>query len=368
MEDSAAATSGALRQIGLREFRCFASIDVKLSAGANLLVGPNGAGKTSLLEAIFFLSRGRSFRSGDLDHLRRTGSTALQVFGVVNTGQRAVPLGVERVNRRNHPRCDGQPAANAATLAEVLPVLLIDPRSHLLVEGGPAVRRQFLDWGAFHVEHRFIGDWRRYQRALRQRNALLKQKVALRALSPWNAELATAGVALDGWRRQFLDTYVPVLQALVPELIQDVAVDLQYRRGWASQVDFETALTDATEADLERGTTSVGPHRADLGIRWNGAPAQEHVSRGQQKLLAVAMLLAQARVYSAQHGRNCLLLIDDPVAELDQAHLQRFLRLLGQLSTQTIITCVDSTLIDTSQLHQLKMFHVEQATIREMVQ
>lgn len=359
---------GVLRRIGIRDFRCFAAADVELDTGINVLVGPNGAGKTSFLEAIFFVSRGRSFRTGDFNSLQRQGAEAFQVFGQIDDNGRPVPVGVERRNGQTRSRYDGEPATSAAMLAEALPVLLIDPRSHLLIEGGPAVRRQFLDWGAFHVEHRFIADWRRYQRALRQRNALLKQAASQRDLAPWDVELAASGEALDKWRRQFMDEYAPALDALVPELIDGVDVSLQYRRGWAVQASLDEALAHVLENDRVRGATSVGPHRADLAIRWNGHVAQEQVSRGQQKLLAIAMLLAQAQVYAEHRDRNCLLLVDDPVAELDSVHLQRFLHLLGRLKAQTIITCVDATPMDLTQLDEPKLFHVEQGIVREMVQ
>lgn len=366
MSASPTVAGGLLHNVGLHDFRCFEGLEVSPGSGLNILSGANGAGKTSFLEALFFLSRGRSFRAGDWRTICRQGAAGFEVHAAVQAGARLVRIGLARSAEQQRARLDGQPAASQAELAAVLPVLLIDPHSHLLIEGGPSLRRQFLDWGVFHVEQRGVADWRRYRRALRQRNALLRQGGPLRSLAGWNEELASAGMALDAGRRAFLASYVPVLQSLLPELLGETVVELRYRAGWPESSPLREALQEALESDRSRGVTSVGPHRAELGIRWDGVPAQERVSRGQQKLLAAALLLAQAQLYGTRHPRSCLLLIDDPVAELDRGRLEQLLEFVAGLPAQALLTCVDPMPLMRA-VPEAKRFHVEQGAITEMV-
>lgn len=366
MGASPTAPDGLLDNVGLSDFRCFEALEVSPGGGLNIFSGANGAGKTSLLEALFFLSRGRSFRAGDWKALCRRGATGFEIHAAVRAGSRLVHAGLARSAEQQRTRLDGQPAASQAEITAVLPVLLIEPHSHLLIEGGPSLRRQFLDWGTFHVEQRGVADWRRYRRALRQRNALLRQGGPLRSLAGWDEELASAGMALDAGRRAFLASYIPVLQELLPKLLGETAVELRYRSGWNDSLSLHEALQESAEGDRARGVTSAGPHRAELSIRWNGAPAHERVSRGQQKLLAAALLFAQAQLYGARRAQSCVLLIDDPVAELDASRLERLLEVVVGLSAQALLTCVDPLpLIRAAP--QAKRFHVEQGNIAEMV-
>ncbi|HET6655743.1 MAG TPA: DNA replication/repair protein RecF [Gammaproteobacteria bacterium] len=355
----------SLVELGLRDFRCFEAADLRL-ADTNLIIGPNGAGKTSLIESIYFLSRARSFRTGRLDSLVREGGARLQVFGAVAAGQRDIRMGVERDRDGLRARFDGAPAESIATLAQALPVLVIEPHSHLLVEGGPASRRRFIDWGTFHVEQQFLGHWRRFRRALSQRNALLKQGAPARLLAAWNDEYVDAATAVDQARRVWLRAFGAELPGTAAKLLPDVAVGTRYRPGWAAAVPLPEALERAIDTDRERGMTTVGPHRADLVLTWDGLPAQERVSRGQQKLLAITMLLAQATVYANEHGERCTLLVDDPAAELDSDRLERLMQMLRDLDVQLVITGTQAEPLRTC-VGSPMMFHVEQGALREVV-
>ena len=141
----------------------------------NYVFGPNGAGKTSLLEGVFVLGRGRSFRTRQMRRLVQHGSEGFAVFGEVVAEGATRRLGVAYRAGRLEKKIDGQPASGMAQLAELLPVHAIDPSMHALVEGGPSERRRFLDWGVFHVEPDYLEAWKRYRRVLSQRNAVLKR-------------------------------------------------------------------------------------------------------------------------------------------------------------------------------------------------
>ncbi|HET6726278.1 MAG TPA: DNA replication/repair protein RecF [Gammaproteobacteria bacterium] len=356
----------SLSRFGLRDFRCFREAELELG-DINLVIGPNGAGKTSLIESIFFLGQARSFRTARLDSLTREGADRLQVFGTVEASSRAVALGIERDAAGLRARLGGEAAQSVAALAELLPVLVIEPHSHQLIEGGPRNRRRFMDWGTFHVEHAFLAQWRRYRHALAQRNALLKQAATPRLLRVWDNEFAQAAAAVDGARSQWLTMFTSVIPTVAAQLLPDTVIEFRYRRGWAKDHTIEEAVQRAADTDRERGVTSVGPHRADLAIYWDGQPAQDRVSRGQQKLLAITLLLSQARLYAERRRERCVLLVDDPAAELDEERLDLLLRVLGTISAQLVVTGTHSAPLQTAPLSPARVFHVEQGTAQRVV-
>lgn len=166
----------SLRRLEVRDFRCIAATDLEFDGRCNLISGANATGKTSLLEAIFFLGRGRSFRTARNETLIRKGAEELLLTGRFEAGESIRPVGVRYSREGFEARAGGNRIGSLAELASILPVQAIDPEVHRLVEDGPQERRRYLDWGVFHVEPRFVEQWRRYQRALKQRNAALRLK------------------------------------------------------------------------------------------------------------------------------------------------------------------------------------------------
>ncbi len=348
----------ALVRLGLKDFRCFAEAELALSPASSLIVGPNASGKTSLLEAIHVLGQATSFRAASLEAVPRQGTLGFQLVGRLAQDGREVPIGVERKARRLTMRLAGAPAGSRADLAQALPVRVLDADGHLLLEGGPKARRRFLDWGVFHVEHGFYPTWRRYQRALKQRNTALRQGAASRALAAWNQELSVDGVALDNLRRAYLESLLPAARAAV-ETVLGMSLDLQLTSGWPESSSLEQALTESYPRDLATGTTRVGPHRADLRILLDGQPAPSRVSRGQGKALAGALLAGQLAGFRAVTGHRPTLLIDDLPAELDDEHLGRLWVALAALDAQTVVTAIREELVPQALRKASVVFHVE---------
>ncbi len=348
----------ALVRLGLKDFRCFAEAELALSPTSSLIVGPNASGKTSLLEAIHVLGQATSFRAASLEAVPRQGTPGFQLVGRLAQDGREVPIGVERKARRLTMRLAGAPAGSRADLAQALPVRVLDADGHLLLEGGPKARRRFLDWGVFHVEHGFYPTWRRYQRALKQRNTALRQGATSRALAAWNQELSVDGAALDHLRRGYLESLLPAARAAV-ETVLGMSLDLQLTSGWPENSSLEQALTESYPRDLATGTTRVGPHRADLRILLDGEPAASRVSRGQGKALAGALLAGQLAGFRAVTGQRPTLLIDDLPAELDDEHLGRLWRALAALDAQTVVTAIREELVPLALRKASVVFHVE---------
>src|SRR5271156_2642002 len=186
----------SLRRLQVTDFRCLQSAAVDLDSRFTLISGANASGKTSLLEAIYVLGRGRSFRTRRLEHLIRRGSDRFVVFGEVESFDRRVSLGVEGSAAGVRARLSGAKVGSLAELALWLPVQIIDPEIHRLIEEGPSRRRRFLDWGVFHVEPRFVDDWQRFQQTLKQRNAALKSRQPRAVVSAWEGDLVRHGELL----------------------------------------------------------------------------------------------------------------------------------------------------------------------------
>ena len=347
-----------LAELRVENVRCIASAELSLHSGCNLICGGNGAGKTSLLEAIFLLGRGRSFRTRLPGPLIRHGAERMTVFGRGEGGLHA--MGVEFDRRGGtQARVNGRPLGSLAELTLTLPVQVIDPEIHKLVEEGSRRRRRWLDWMVFHVEPRFGGWWMRYARALRQRNAALKSRSA--DPRPWEFELMQAGEQITEARRAVMGALRPHWRAVNAALGCPEA-DLQYAQGWTDQCSLQDALQASRTRDERRQLTHPGPHRADVIIRISGRPAREVLSRGQQKLMAAALILAQLRLLREGSGLIPALLLDDPAAELDAEHLVTFVEEVSRLGCQMIATSLYSDIPGFKAPD--RVFHVEQGRVR----
>ena len=324
-----------LRRMQVTDFRCLPSAGLEFDPAFTLIFGANASGKTSLLEAVYVLGRGRSFRTRLPAHLIRHGTDRFVVFGEVDAGGR-IPLGVEGSDEGVRARILGEKPANLAALALRLPVQIIDPEVHRLIEEGPNRRRRFMDWGVFHVEPEFVGFWQRYGHVLRQRNAALKGRD--RALvSAWDADLVQSGLRMSEARGRYVERLAPVAGELARQML-GMELTLGYRTGWSREHDLAAALRLSLSTDLERGVTQAGPHRAELAIRLDGSAVKDRISRGQQKLLAAALLLAQLRLFPDNAITQPTLLLDDPAAELDADRLGRLIDAVRQQPVQLVVT------------------------------
>lgn len=349
-----------LQAIKCTDFRCLRSVEFKPDPGNNLIYGANASGKTSILEAIAYLGRGRSFRGASTTDLIRHGCDEFVLFGRSDTGAREASLGVRNSRAGLEIHVDGAKAAGAALLAELLPLQVIDPDIHDLVAGGPELRRRYIDWVAFHVEHGYLDVWRRYRRVLKQRNAALKQAGQVDGLAGWDKELAEVGQEVHEARRRVLDIIAPALQEAGDSLLGS-GVSISYQRGWPAERTLRESLAAATEREQQLGSTQAGPHRADLRLIFDERQARKRVSRGQQKLLACALILAAVEIVQHHLEKPLLLLLDDPAAELDGASLARLMAVVANLRCQVIATSLEPN--GALFADDARLFHVERGVI-----
>lgn len=352
-----------LTRVQLSGVRRFRSEEWMPAPGLNFVSGANGSGKTTLLEAVHLLAYGRSFRGRVRDGLVRTGAEAVEVFAEWQElpSNRIRKVGLRHSGSEWQGRLDGQSVSHLGELCAALAVVTFEPGSHALVTGGGEPRRRLVDWGLFHVEPDFLPVWRRYARALKQRNQLLKARVRDGQLDAWDHELSEAGEPLTRYRQRYLDRLAPELQATTSELVPGLGqADLSFSPGWNREaLPLADALLLARDRDLAYGYTSVGPHRADWRIGFAALPGRESLSRGQAKLTALSLLLAQAAMHAAQCGEWPVVALDDLASELDRQHQGRVLERLLASGAQVLITGTEPPAALDSLSTQIAMFHVE---------
>ncbi len=349
--------------------RNLAAVTLTPSSHINLLYGANGSGKTSLLEAIHLLGLARSFRSSKIKPIIQQDQARCAVFGAIDHGGREIPIGVQRDLEGGHLiKRDGHPVQAVAELATLLPLQIINPDSFRLLEGGPKERRQFLDWGVFHVKPQFLPVWKRAQRCLKQRNSLLRHgRIDRLQLRIWDRELVESAHELDRMREAYMALLLPRFEEALAALTELPELKVSYYRGWERSTPLDQLLEQGLDRDIQSGYTHVGPQRADLRVRTGRQNAAERLSRGQQKLVVCALKIAQGFVYQDQQRSRCVYLVDDLPSELDQQHRKALCSLLERMDCQVFITSVDKeSMVDCwSAAVDLKLFHVEQGTVTE---
>lgn len=352
----------AIQKLEIKNLRNLLDIQIQPRSGLNFIFGPNGSGKTSLLEAIHCLGRGKSFRTHKTNHLINEDSSAFTVVGHIHQQGRSSVIGMQRTTGNSLLRLNGQSVNRASELTDILPIAVLDPGLHRLVEEGPDQRRRFLDWGVFHVEHAFNGIWNNYRRCLSQRNAALRSGWTQKAISHWDQELAQFATQLDQARRQYLESLSVFVQEFLIEFPALAQVKITYQQGWREGSDYLSYLTAQYESDKDRGFTQFGPHRADLRIRIDGTDARDYLSHGQQKVLVAVLMLAQCRQITSQ-DISAVVLVDDLPAELDVATRQKLLKLLESTEAQIFLTATDTALFSFKpETHGV--FHVEHGQIK----
>jgi DNA replication and repair protein RecF len=357
-----------LTQLQIKDFRNLENAQLIPAAGVNLIVGNNASGKTSLLEAIYYLSHVRSFRTQHVTDLILRHSSYLQlVANIETTEHHTIPLGIRRSRNKSEIRVNRQPVKRVSDIAAQFPVLAIHPDSYKLITGSPSQRRQYLDWGVFHVEHGFFQAWQRFKKALLQRNAALKSRQNFDVCKLWNIEINNTAHYIDQLRQQYFDKLSPYFYQLTKQFFIDDTVEIEYKRGWPVDKDLIDLLEENLQKERLKGYTHYGPHRAEITIKINGQSAQTCISRGQQKTLVALMRLAQAMQFTEATTKPCVLLYDDLAAELDAKHRELILSVLSTMNIQLFLTAIEEHQVDLSAWQVKKKFHVEHGRLKDLI-
>jgi DNA replication and repair protein RecF len=353
----------AIRQLSLTDFRNLRSTTLEFDSRVNLISGENGSGKTSLLESLYVLCQADSFRTHQLRQCINHQKSSFLLFGKFADFK----AGLSKSSQKLDIHVNGEAIKRRSELVKRVPVLILNTDSFALIDGAPQQRRTFIDWCLFHVEQSYAQIWNEYRHALRQRNRLLKTKRDLQLLAYWDEHLVGPSRSLHEMRRRQCDELEKILHTEFGELLADIPIEMEYRRGWPEGVDIAEALVAQKQRDIHSGFTNSGIHRDDLLFTSGGIKAGQVLSRGQSKRLCLALLMASLRMVGAKTGKRIILLIDDLHSELDIKAQRRIYQKLIELDLQLFISNIDDRLPDGLLVKEFKMFHVEHGTIRPRI-
>jgi DNA replication and repair protein RecF len=354
-----------LLKLDIRSVRNIQQTTITPSPRINFIYGENASGKSAFLEAIFILGRAKSFRSASSKSVINFAHDHLIVTAQGVTAQGTpLHLGVQMDYKTYNCRINHHATSNRAGLAYALPLQLIYPKSYELLEAGPQIRREFLDWGVFNSDRTFLPAWRNYKKALLQRNSLIKSKNP-EHIHVWDKELIYYGTIVQQCRQNYLHQLKPAFTEIFNGFLAIEDIELKLLSGWDNAEDFRQALKNDIEKDIRYGFTHSGPHRADLQILINDKLAKDIISRGQLKLLVISLKLAQVKLLANESGDSGCILIDDFAAELDVFNRAKLLAYLSSMNCQVFITATEAREFgDLTQLKNYKMFHVEHGNIK----
>ena len=363
-----------VNQLSITHLRNLKNPSLSFSPQLNIIYGPNAAGKSSILEALYILGNGRSFRTskhskviGD-DHQDFTLFTKFESSGVQHQ------LGFNRQrNGDTNIKLNSEPVTRLSTLAKLSPVQILSPEQYDLLVKGPSARRKQLDWGVFHVEHSVLSVWQRCHKILLQRNQLLKKRASYQDVSVWDKQLVNLSEQVTQLRQAYCDKINPLFSQYSEKFLQQSELSIELYPGWSDKDGIRLTELYKQQFDKDKmlGFTQSSIQKADLKFLLKGSKkAGDYLSRGQQKLLITAFKLAQLKVMQEYGLQSPLFLLDDIGAELDAQHQKQLLDLLAQQPSnqQIFITCVHldpiRPLIESYQ--NVKMFHVEHGQVEEI--
>jgi DNA replication and repair protein RecF len=362
-----------LDQVQIQHFRNIESAALNPSSEINFIFGHNGSGKSSLLEAIHYLGFARSFRTSKHKNVIQYEAETFNVFARISEEMSSFKVGISRSKTDEVTvSIDGNKSSRSTELVSKIPVQIFTPQSSDLIIGSPSMRRKFLDWGLFHVEQRFVFISNSYSRALKQKNAILRQSTfnqangAFNQSEFWDGELISHGNTLDKYRNAYVECLAPYLNANLGQFLPEFSFEITYHRGWEKDCSFADAISRKAEKDTKNGFLSVGPHKADLKVKVKGHDASEVLSRGQLRMLVAALQLAQTQYLMACTKKSCVFLLDDVGAELDISKREVFIDSLLKSNAQLFVTAIESSQVDFhKKYNDKKMFHVEHGQVRE---
>ena len=335
--------------------------------GINFIVGENASGKSTVIEAIFLLGRAKSFRSTTIKSVINFAHNHLIVSAqTVQANGSHAHLGIQLDSKSFCCRINQQSIQKRSDLAYALPLQIIHPKSYELLDAGPQLRREFLDWGVFNNDVSFLPAWRNFKKALSQRNSLLKAKRPAH-INVWDKELVYYGTIVNSYRQLYLKKFMPVFTDIINRFLELDDIDIKLISGWDTSMEFQQVLTVDLDKDLRYGFTHSGPHRGDFQLLVKNRLAKDFVSRGQLKLLVMSLKLAQVQLLTNEHSNMGCFLIDDFAAELDVTNRAKLLQYLNKMECQVFITATQkSDFGDLSQIKNYKMFHVEHGNIKQV--
>ena len=397
-----------VRHISLTNFRMYARLELDLADGLTIIQGDNAQGKTSLLEALYFLATSHSMHTATDRQVLRWGAADESPYPFVmlkasvqrSDGAHALEIAMQTgdsLRVKKEIRIDHAPKRGVDLVGQLAVVLFL-PNDVELVSGAPALRRAFLDDALSQVDADYVRHLDKYNKALSQRNALLRQGQERRLdsdeLEVWNEPVVKHGVQIAIRRRaavaelasvaqpihrelsnatEWLELmYQPNFDPAAPQGVRDphqIALDVGRIPDGLTTADLEqvylAALHDRHQEQIARGATLIGPHRDDLRFIANGMDVGEYGSRGQQRTSILSLKLAQAQWMRSELGEEPLLLLDEVLAELDPHRRRQLLSHIGD-NAQTLVTTTDINRFDATFVQRANLLGVKSGIVHNL--
>ena len=355
----------SLQKLIINQFRNIDSATLTFDCKINLIVGENGSGKSSLLEAIYLLGLGRSFRTHLTNRVIQRDQAHFTLYSEINFQQRVFPIGLQKSRGGETTlKIDGQIVKKLASLTQYIPMQLITPESYSLLSGSPKNRRAYLDWGVFYHDPLFYSNWSRIKRLLKQRNAALKQCNAYKELQVWDNELCVLSEQISAQRADYFAKLEPLIVQTIADFLPEFTIKSQFFCGWdKNNKPLAQYLSDNFHRDKQLGYTSIGPQKADLKLKINNLPVSDVLSRGQLKLLVYALRLAQGLFLNSIDNKQCVFLIDDFSSELDSNKQTLLAKHIIESDAQVFISAISAQSIGDLFTQERTLFHVKQGKI-----
>ncbi len=358
-----------LKQLSLQNFRDLNIPQIELSPGINFFSGDNGAGKTSFLEAIYFLSCCKSFRTSDLNNLVAYNQEWLSLNAIATNSDNCLEHSfvVNRAKNKSRATIDGSVVKKASQLSLLLPSLVMCSERQRLFIAPPQTRRNFIDWCVFHVKPESINYFTKYDRILKQRNAAIKAKSSESLIKAWDVDLIESGSMILQFRTDLLDKIKQSIGKLSVDSFGFDGFEIKNDTGCGRHESLEQAIEKGFEQDQRYGFTRYGPHRFDFSVMVDGRDVKDNFSRGQIKLLVFYFILAQSILIKEQTGNNPWLLFDDFTSDFSVDMLAVVMDKLSALDNQTFITSAVDVSKNSYEKNNCCLFHVEHGNVKKMI-
>ena len=358
-----------IEKLKVNSVRNLTELNIEPAAKLNFFYGANASGKTSVLESVYLLSRIKSFRSKRINDVVQRGEQKLQVFAKGINLDNAFTVGIEKGRGITVIKYDGEIIQTASEQARKLPGYIRTPDHLILFTGTPNDRRHWLDWSLFHVEQNYITVWKSYHKALRHRNALLKNERAVNSseLTGWEKLMAEEAQKIDLMRIQYisnLNTYLN--NNYLPFVLPKEGLVKYLNENYQDQ-DLSELLANNRSEDINRGYTSIGPHRVDISFSYDDFYVAKHLSRGQTKLFGSAVVSSQIRILK-EANIDAILLVDDLDAELDETSSKNMYELLVNNNIQTFVSSLTKPIWFNEENSENALFHVKHGNVEKMVE
>lgn len=359
----------SVTRLYIKNFRNLSEQVIDFNKELNFLIGDNGSGKSSLLESLFFISHGKSFRTTKSESLVAIDKTNFTI-NIKDSKGNVIGLNKSLNDAAVSIKINGEKKYRLSELAKQIAIQVITPESFKLFFGGAKERRRFLDLGLFHVKHDFQNQWKIFSRLLKQRNACLRNGENNEMLTYWTQEFCEACERVSELREQYViqlrQELTVWLDVLLPEICNDI--ELQYYPGWNQKKTLSAVLADNIEKEKKQGYSQAGAQKFDFRFLIEKQPLDIKLSRGQQKLFLLALTFAQSKLMKEVTPIKPILLIDDVGAELDDNSRTVLANAIKELKCQVIMTAIDDIALAPmfKNDNNYKMFHVKHGEISEI--